>query len=73
MVPFYVYHPFKFLFMYYLACYYEICFETRYISKFSKIHGTMYHIGTWLPPLICIIAMILPKARRPRTTDADSG
>ena len=66
IVPFAVYHPFKFAFFYYMSSYYEICFEMRYLSVFTRIHGTMYHLGTWLPPLIILIALFLPKVRRPR-------
>ena len=69
-VPFVVYHPFKWFFFYYLACWYEICFELRYFSVFMRVHGTMYHVGTWLPPLIMVIASFLPKVRRPRTPTA---
>lgn len=65
-VPFVIYHPFKWFFFYYLACYYEICFELRYFSVFTAVHATMYHVGTWLPWLIMIVASFLPKVRRPR-------
>jgi len=66
VVPYVVYQPFKFLFFYFLASWFEICFELRHFSVFMKVHATMYHVGSWLPVLICIFANFLPKVRKPR-------
>ena len=66
-VPFYVYHPFKFFFFFYFSSYYEICFELRWFSVFWKVHGDMYYLGAWLPPLIVIIGSFLPKVKKPRS------
>jgi len=69
-VPFAVYHPFKFFFFFFFASYYEICFELRYPSVFLKVHGAIYHVGAWLPPLLMIVASFMPKVRRPRKDDS---
>ena len=71
-VPFVIYQPFKWLFFYFCASWIEICFELRYFSVFYKVHATMYHVGTWLPILICIVFSFLPKVRRPRKTAENS-
>ena len=67
-VPFAVYHPVKWFFFYFTASYFEICFQLRVVSKIIVVHSNLYYLGTWMIPLMCLIATFMPKVRRAKKT-----
>ena len=71
-VPFFVYHPVRWLFIYFIACYYVICFELRHFSVFLELHAKFYHVGTWLIPLLCLAVTFMPKVKRQRPQSSTS-
>lgn len=69
-LPFYVYHLPRWIFFWFLACYYEICFELRHIKAFGQVHAEFYHVGAWLTPLLCVLVYLMPKVKRARSSDS---
>ena len=63
-MPYRVYHPFLWLYQWFLGAYFTIAFILLRFEKINHVHKNLYYSGHIVLILGCILVTVLPKVRR---------